>query len=137
MKNITIKILKKYKLHLLIVLSFITLNTYLLTYPPKIIGNIVDLLYDINGNKELIITKVIYLLITAVVLLLVRLPWRYVIGMITRGYERDIKNKLFDHFMKIKMVSLQNTKNGELMSFFTKDIGELRQFLYRLISLRI
>ena len=64
------------------------------------------------------------------------MPWRYTVGLISRGFEKDIKNKLFDQFMKIKMTNLQNTKNGELMSYFTKDIGEMRVFLYRIISLR-
>lgn len=136
MKNITIKILKKYKLQFIIVWIFIAINMYLLTFPPKIIGNIVDLLYDVDTNKDFIIKQVIFLIMSVIGLLLARLPWRYTVGMITRGFEKDLKNKLFDHFMKIKMVSLQNTKNGELMSYFTKDIGEIRVFLYRAIALR-
>lgn len=136
MKNIVIKILKKYKLQFAIVWIFIAINMYLLTFPPKIIGTIVDLLYDINTNKDLIIKQTIYLLSAAIGLLLVRMPWRYTVGIICRGFEKDVKNKLFDHFMKIKMVNLQNTKNGELMSYFTKDIGEIRVFLYRAVALR-
>lgn len=136
MKKIIQKILKKYKLQFVIVLSFIAINMYLLTVPPQIIGNIVDLLYHVDENKDLIIKQTIYLILTAIALLLVRLPWRYSVGIIARGFEKDIKNKLFDQFMKIKMISLQNIKNGELMSYFTKDIGEIRVFLYRAVSLR-
>lgn len=136
MKNIVIKILKKYKLQFAIVWFFIAINMYLLTFPPKIIGHIVDLLYDINGNKDFIIKNTIYLVLAAIGLLLARLPWRYTVGIICRGFEKDLKNKLFDQFMKIKMVNLQNTKNGELMSYFTKDIGEIRVFLYRAVALR-
>ena len=134
MKDIVTKILKKYKLQFMIVCVFIALNMYLLTYPPKIVGNIVDLLYNLDSNKDFIIKQVIYLIVISVVLLLVRIPWRYSMGIIARGFEKDLKDKLFDQFMRIKMVSLQNIKNGELMSYFTKDIGELRQFLYRAIS---
>lgn len=136
MKNIIIKILKKYKLQFAIVWIFIAINMYLLTFPPKIIGHIVDLLYDINGNKDLIIKYTIYLVLAAFGLLLARMPWRYTVGIICRGFEKNLKNKLFDQFMKIKMVNLQNTKNGELMSYFTKDIGEIRVFLYRAVALR-
>lgn len=135
MKNIIIRILKKYKLQIVIVWVFITINMYLLTFPPQIIGKIVDLLYNIEENKNLIIKQIIYLIITAFSLLLVRIPWRYTIGIIARGFEKNIKNKLFDQFMKIKMANLQHIKNGELMSYFTKDIGEIRVFLYRAISL--
>lgn len=135
MKNMIVKILKKYKLQFAIVWGFIAINMYLITVPPQIIGKIVDLLYHIEENKNLIITQVIWLMVTAVGLLFVRLPWRYGVGIIARGFEKDFKNKLFDQFMKIKMTSLQNIKNGELMSYFTKDIGELRVFLYRITSL--
>lgn len=135
MKNMIVKILKKYKLQFAIVWGFIAINMYLITVPPQIIGKIVDLLYHIEENKNLIITQVIWLMITAVGLLFVRLPWRYGVGIIARGFEKDFKNKLFDQFMKIKMTSLQNIKNGELMSYFTKDVGELRTFLYRITSL--
>lgn len=134
MKDITIKILKNYKLKFAISCIFIILNIYLLTFPPKIVGQIVDLLYDIDINKKLIEKKIVYLLIMAFSLLLARIPWRYTVGAIARGYEKDLKNKLFDQFMKIKMVNLQNIKNGEWMSYFTKDIGELRQFVYRAIA---
>ena len=136
MKKIIIKILKKYKIQFVIVFVFIAINIYLLTIPPYIIGRIVDLLYYTEQNKLLIIRQVMYLLLTAIGLLLARLPWRYTVGLISRGFEKDIKNKLFEQFMKIKMTNLQNTKNGELMSYFTKDIGEMRVFLYRIISLR-
>ncbi len=135
MKKIIMKILKKYKLQLVIVITFIAMNMYLLTFPPQIIGKIVDLLGDVENNQYFIIKQVIYLITTAVVLLVVRMPWRYMVGVVTRGFEKDIKNKLFDQFMKIKMTSLQNIKNGELMSYFTKDIGEIRVFIYRAISL--
>ena len=136
MKNIIIKILKKYKLPFAITFITITMNMYLLTIPPQIIGKMVDLLYELDENKQAIIKQTIYLLLTAVGLLLIRLPWRYMVGVIARGFEKNLKNKLFAHFMKIKMKSLQNIKNGELMSYFTKDIGEIRVFLYRATSLR-
>lgn len=134
MKEISIKILKKYKLQFLIVFIFITISMYLLTIPPKIIGNIVDLLYDIEGNRNQILIQVKYLVLVAIVFLFTRMPWRYSVGIIARGYEKNLKDKLFNQFMRIKMKSLQNIKNGELMSYFTKDIGEIRVFLYRLIA---
>lgn len=136
MKNIMIKILKKYKVQFIIVWTFIAINMYLLTIPPQIIGKIVDLLYNIEENKELIVRQAMFLVLSAIGLLLVRMPWRYSVGIIVRGFEKDLKNKLFDQFMKIKMVQLQTIKNGEFMSYFTKDIGEMRVFLYRAVALR-
>lgn len=136
MKNIITKILKKYKLQFIIVWGFIAINMYLLTIPPQIIGKIVNLLYNVEENKDLIVWQALILVFTSIILLIVRIPWRYTVGIIARGFEKDLKNRLFDQFMKTKMINLQEIKNGEWMSYFTKDIGEIRVFLYRAVSLR-
>lgn len=62
MKKVLLKILKKYRLTTFLTVFFIMLNIYFLTYPPKIIGNIVDLLYNIEQNKQQII-RTNYLLV--------------------------------------------------------------------------
>ncbi len=134
MKEIMLKITKKYRFTAFLQVFFIMLNIYFLTYPPKIIGKIIDLLYDIEANRDLIIQNVYYLIGTTIILLIVRVPWRWLSGYTPRSIERDLKNKLFEQFTKIKMTSLQNIKNGELMSYFVKDISEIRQFIYRLLS---
>lgn len=134
MQKVLTKILKKYKWTFLLQIFFIMLNMYFLTYPPKIIGKIVDLLYDIPANKDLIITNTFYLIGTCILLLAVRMPWRWLSGYNPRSVERDLKDKLFEQFMRIKMASIQNIKNGELMSYFVKDITELRKFTFRVLS---
>ena len=134
MKKILSKIIKKYWFAISLQVIFIGLNIYFLTYPPKIIGNIIDLLYNINENHDAIMLQVWYLLGICFVLLAVRMPWRWFTGYTPRSIERDLKNKLFEQFMKIKMTSIQNIKNGELMSYFVKDVSEIRQFIYRILS---
>lgn len=134
MKEIMLKITKKYRFTAFLQVFFIMLNIYFLTYPPKIIGKIIDFLYDIEANRDLIIQNIYYLIGTTIILLIVRVPWRWLSGYTPRSIERDLKNKLFEQFTKIKMTSLQNIKNGELMSYFVKDISEIRQFVYRLLS---
>lgn len=134
MKKIIINLIKKYKITIILMIIFITLNMYFLTYPPKIIGQIVDLLYNVNDNQQQIIKSIINLIIISVVLLIARMPWRWLSGYIPRSFEKDIKNELFNQFMRMKMTNIQNIKNGELMSYFTKDIAEIRQFIYRVLS---
>lgn len=134
MKKVLLQIIKKYKWTALLQTLLIMLNIYFLTYPPKIIGKIIDLLYNMQDNKQLIINNIIYLLGICILLLILRIPWRYLSGYNPRSLEKDLKNKLFEQFMKIKMITLQNIKNGELMSYFVKDISEIRQFTYRLLS---
>lgn len=134
MKKILSKIIKKYWFAISLQVIFIGLNIYFLTYPAKIIGNIIDLLYNINENRDAIMLQVWYLLGICFVLLVVRMPWRWLTGYTPRSIERDLKNKLFEQFMKIKMTNIQNIKNGELMSYFVKDVSEIRQFIYRVLS---
>ncbi len=134
MKKVIIDSLKNYKLSSIIHFVFIGLNIYLLTIPAKIIGNIVDMLYDIEANKQNIINNIYYLLGICVVLLTVRMIWKYTETVISRGFERDIKDKLFERFLKLKLKDIQNIKNGEIMSYFVKDTNEIRSAVYRIIS---
>ena len=118
----------------MIAILLIWLNMYLLTYPPKIIGEIIDLLYDINQNKEVIFKSILSLLGICILMLFVRTGWKYYVCYANRGMEKELKNQLFDRFLKIKLSKLQNIKNGQLMAYFVKDINEIRAFFFRLLS---
>ena len=134
MKKVLGNVIKKYKWLFFTQVFFIAINIYLLTFPSKIIGKIIDLLYDINGNKDIIITYVIYLIGIVFLLLIIRIPWRFLSMYNNRSVEKELKNKLFEHMLKMKLENLQNIKNGELMSYFVKDINEIRIFIYRALS---
>ncbi len=134
MRDIFVKFLKKNKWLLLITVIFIFINIYLAIYPAKIIGEIVDLLYDIPANQEIIIRYTIYLLLTSIGLLIVRFPWRFLTPYLGRILEKDLKDNLFKHFLKLKMSEIQEIKNGEIMSYFTKDVTEVRTAFYRITS---
>lgn len=134
MKDTLINSIKKYKWQIMIAILLIWLNMYLLTYPPKIIGEIIDLLYDINQNKEVIFKSILSLLGICILMLFVRTGWKYYVCYANRGMEKELKNQLFDRFLKIKLSKLQNIKNGQLMAYFVKDINEIRAFFFRLLS---
>jgi len=134
MKNILKSILKKQIPIIAIILILIALNEYILTYPSKILGNITDLLYNVEGNKSLIMQNIIILLLCSISFLVVRVIWKYLIAKITRMLEKILKDKLFEQFLKINLNDIQNIKNGELMSYFTKDIGEIKGLYYRILS---
>lgn len=106
----------------------------MLTYPAKIIGNIVDMLYDLDSNKQNILNNTYYLLGICIVLLIIRIGWKYFECSESRGFERDIKIKLFQRFLKLKLKDIQNIKNGEIMSYFVKDTNEIRSAVYRIFS---
>lgn len=134
MKKFIIQTLLKYKWKMVIFLIFIGLNMYLLTIPPKIIGEIVDLLYNIENNKQVILYNIYFLMFICLLLLVTRIIWKYLEVIISRGFESDIKTNFFNRFVKLKLKDIQNIKNGEIMSYFVKDITELRASMYRFLS---
>ena len=133
-KTIIIRFLKKHYIYIIIQTIFIFLNIYFATYPAKIIGNLIDLLYDIPANQSIIVQNIIYLLLVSIGLLLVRFPWRFLVTYNSRSLEKETKNELFKQFLKMKMNEIQDIKNGEIMSHFTKDAAEIRASFYRLES---
>lgn len=134
MKQTIKSILKKQILLILSILILIGLNVYFLTFPSKILGTIIDLLENIETNKKIITENIFYLIIFTLISLIIRVIWKYLIACSTRLLEKGLKDKLFEHFLQIKLASIQNIKNGELMSYFVKDIGEIRGLLYRILS---
>lgn len=134
MKDILISIYKKLSIKMILVVTMVAINVYLLTYPSKVLGNIIDLLSNIEANKAEILELIFKLLIASVILIIIRVIWKFTLAVITRTVEKDLRDKLFDHFLRIKLSSIQNIKNGEIMSYFVKDIGEIRGFTYRFLS---
>lgn len=134
MKKVIIQALMNLKWKIVAQLTLIAINIYLLTYPAKIIGEIVDDLYNIETNKQAILNNTYYLIGICIVLLLVRLGWKYLEGYVSRESEKDIKIKLFERFLKLKVKEIQNIKNGEIMSYFVKDTNEIRSAIYRIFS---
>lgn len=73
------------------------------------------MLYEIEANKHSILNNTYYLLGICIVLLLVRVSWKYFEAYVSRGFEKDIKIKLFERFLKLKLKDIQNIKNGEII----------------------
>lgn len=134
MKEKLIKIINKRKWTILLQIILLLINVYLLTYPAKIVGNIIDLLYDIEKNKGQILLNTYYLIGFCLLLLIVRMWWKYYDSYNQRYVEKDLKDALFERVMKIKLSKLQNIKNGELMAYFVKDVNEIRRAVYTCIS---
>ena len=134
MKDVMKLVYKKTLIPAILTFIFVALNVYFLTYPSKILGIIIDLLKDIESNREDIIKNIYLLIGSSIIIFIIRIPWKMLVGYITRLEEKILRDKLFEHFTKIELDSIQNIKNGELMSYFVKDIGELRGFTYRILS---
>ncbi len=134
MREIIKNTINENKYKLIIFILFVAINMYMLTIPAKIIGDIVDLMYNIDLNKSQIILNVCYLLGITILMLFVRLIWKYFETILPRSFEKNMRNELFSHVLRIKVPEIQNRKNGEIMSYFVKDINDIRKSIGRGLS---
>ena len=94
MKQIIKQIIKKYTFKFMIAVFFIIVNIYLYTYPSAAVGEIVDLLYNLDENKITIINLVFSILLACVGVLLTRLIWKGLEFKIETQITKKIKDKL-------------------------------------------
>ena len=132
MKKELYKILYKHKYFFALITLFLIIYEIARFYPPKMIGKIIDSIID--GNSSNIYTKDFLILIISVLIYCVtRTIYKWSLRVVSGKYEKEIKDVVFKKFLKIDLKSIQKTKNGELMSFVTKYIGDIRAGLYGII----
>ena len=134
MKKIIKEILRKYTFWLILEMILIAINVYLLTVPSELLGKIIDLLYNLEENKNAILSTTYMLLGSCVLLLIVRVTWKVINGKLGREIIKILRDKLFKKMLKTKVAKLQEIKNGEIMSYFVKDLKELRKVFSNLIT---
>ena len=92
MKKLLISIYKKLILKMILIITLVAVNVYLLTYPSKVLGKIIDLLSDINKNKQIIINHIIALLAVSLITVIVRIVWKYLLAITTRQVEKGLRD---------------------------------------------
>ena len=134
MKDIVKKLLKKYKWLVVIEVLFIIINVYLIAIPSRIVGNLINYLYDINGNKDLIIQSIIKLLVVCIGFMITRVIWKSIEVKLEFATTKDLKDEMFSKMLKSKIESLEEIKNGKIMSFFVSDTQRVSRISSRMIS---
>ena len=134
MKDIIKRLFKKYKWLVIIEVLFIIINVYLVAIPSRIVGNLINYLYDIDVNKELIIQSVIKLLVVCTGFMLTRVIWKSIEVKLEFATTKDLKDEMFSKMLKSKIESLEEIKNGKIMSFFVSDTQTVSKISSRMIS---
>ncbi len=134
MKKIILEVLKRSKCIILFEIIFIIINILLTTYPAKIIGEIIDLMYNMDEFKNVILQKTGIILAICIGILIVRTLWKYLEISMSNTFVTTLRNKLFEKLMKIHLEELKDIKNGQIMSYFVSDIKTMRAFVSRVIS---
>ena len=133
------KILKElFKEHIFLILAEIILigiNIYLLTVPSKILGQIIDLLYNIELNKQNILISIYALLGTCILLMISRVIWKMIDAKIARNIVKRLRDCLFEKMLKTDISKLQSIKNGDIMSHFVRDVRQVQKFASNTITL--
>lgn len=134
MKQELKELLKKYGFILVIEAIFLVVNIFLFTFPARCLGIIIDLLYDIDANKGLIIQNICIILAARIGLIIARLIWKKIEFYIEVDSQKVLIDHLYKKFMKVKLEDINSTKNGEIMSYFVRDVKKTCRHLTRFYS---
>ena len=134
MKKEHIKSLKKYKWQILIEIILIIISVIFIAYPSKIVGRMIDLLYNAESNKSEIIKSIVQLLSISIGFLITRVLWKNLDFRINIYIDKDLKDRLFTKLLKTKVKALNEIKNGEIMSYFVSDLRKVTMITAKFIS---
>lgn len=134
MKRILIELYKKYKWIFLIETIFLIINVYLVAIPSRIVGNMIDLLYDIEGNRNAIFVEMAKLAGICLSYIFVRVVWKNIEVKMEFVMSKNLVDKLFAKFLKSKIEKVEEIKNGKLMAFFVSDAKRVAKLSTRILS---
>ena len=134
MKKELIKSLKKYKWQILIEIILIVISVIFIAYPSKIIGKMIDLLYNAESNKSELIKSIVQLLSVSIGVLITRVLWKNLDFRLNVYIDKDLRDRLFTKLLKTKVKALNKIKNGEIMSYFFSDLRKVTMTTAKFIS---
>lgn len=106
-------------------LLFLITIDYAQTEIPQFIKKIVDTI--LAGVDETVLhTNLVFMLLTAAGIAIGRFMWRFFIHGASRRIERDLRARLFEHYMALPMKAFQDNPTGELMARATNDMQAIR-----------
>lgn len=133
MKKILIELLKKYKLNYVIEVILLVINVYLVAIPSRLIGNMINYLYEANSTA--IISEIFKLLLVGLAYMAVRVCWKNMELKLEVGLTKELQDKLFAKLLKAKIKSIEEIKNGKLMALFVSDAKRVARISTRSISI--
>lgn len=100
---------------------------YVNLYVPDFTGDIIDGLTYGTMDREGLFRTIGYILALGVVIMAMRFLWRYTLFGSCRKIEYEIRVDLYNHLSRQSVNFYNNNKTGDLMSYFTNDLGAIRQ----------
>lgn len=116
----------KYGLFFLVGIFVLIAVDWLQLEIPKIIGNIIDTLYQVDVDEPMILEGIKRIAILAGIIAFGRFLWRYTIFGASRRIEYQLQNVMFRHSTKLSQSFYANEKVGGLMTYFINDLQAIR-----------
>ncbi len=95
--------------------------------PPRIVGIIVDAVSKRTLTIHFLVMNLVLLVLVAILGYLLRFVWQKMIFGSSYVLERDLRDRLFRHFMKMDTTFYQKWRTGDLMAHATNDIDAVRE----------
>ena len=137
MKKELFELLKKHKVKLIVEGIAIILFVYFMTCPAKYLGKIIDLLYNMEENKKLILQNVAIMICSALGIAISKFVFKNIDFRISMDIRKTLTDHLFKKFMKMRLEDIKLIRNGEIMSYFVRDTKKVASFLLRFYSISI
>ena len=131
MKSLSLLIpyLKKYKLHLLFGLIFVTISNICSTIVPRQVGNAIDVISKGDFTNDDIIIKIVTILLLTLFSGLFMFMTRQTIIVSSRLIEYDLRHDFVVNLESRDMGFFTRNSTGTLMAYATNDITAAREFL--------
>lgn len=119
------KIIRKYIKQIIIIFLFLLIFDFLLTLPPFIIKQVVD----IDFNREDIDRVIVILICLYILVHFIRLVFKYIqdrfINKTICNFLKDVREVLFNKILSFKMVTFHKYNSSELYTRLTDDVDNL------------
>lgn len=93
---------------------------------PRLIKHGVDGLSDMSISQDGLIKLGGFILLIASCVVVLRFSWRYLIIGFSRILEKDIRNRLFNHLLKLDSPFYSRYTTGGLMAHFSNDLSAIQ-----------
>ncbi|MBP7401681.1 MAG: ABC transporter ATP-binding protein [Clostridia bacterium] len=107
-------------------LLFLVASSYINTLQPRILGDIIDTLKVVPIDRGLVRNRLFFLILVAVMTLVTRFIWRYIIMGNSRNMESYLRKRLFAHLQSQPPQFFNHQKTGDLMAYAINDINAIR-----------
>ena len=117
---------KKEKKRYILGITFLALTSFANLVPPRVLGLMADQLDKGHISWMEYGMLILAVLAAAIVLYILRYFWRKQIWGGAAELERQMRSKLFKHFMKMDRTFYQKHRTGDLMAHATNDVSAIQ-----------